>query len=153
MLATTWHAGWHEAHATLLPAELTAQRTLASLVERLPALLADTTVAVIDGRAIGFCIIEKDELYQLYVDPSARGLGVALALVEDAQARLAAHGVRTAWLACAIGNVRAARFYEKCGWIRVANMINPAFTASGPYPLETWRYERLLAELPSEVAP
>jgi RimJ/RimL family protein N-acetyltransferase len=53
-------------------------------------------------------------------------------------------GVETAWLACAIGNERAARFYEKCGWRRTGNMINYAETANGAFPLEVWRYEKVL---------
>jgi hypothetical protein len=63
----------------------------------------------------------------------------------DAEARLAARGVRTAWLACAIGNRRAARFYEKSGWRLVGTMINPCETTDGTFPLEVWRYEKALA--------
>jgi ribosomal protein S18 acetylase RimI-like enzyme len=40
---------------------------------------------------------------------------VAAALIADAEAMLAEHGVEMAWLACAVGNNRAARFYEKSG--------------------------------------
>jgi hypothetical protein len=43
-----------------------------------------------------------------------------------------------------IGNDRAARFYEKQGWKRTGVMINHAETASGTFPLETWRYEKKL---------
>ena len=62
----------------------------------------------------------------------------------DAEARLAAAGVVTAWLACAIGNDRAARFYEKSGWRRVGVVVEPAETSAGPYPMEVWRYEKLV---------
>ena len=62
----------------------------------------------------------------------------------DAEARLAERGVETAWLACAIGNERAARFYEKSGWRRAGIMVNHADTAEGPFPLEVWRYEKRL---------
>ncbi|HEX6228402.1 MAG TPA: hypothetical protein VFZ41_02945, partial [Solirubrobacterales bacterium] len=54
-------------------------------------------------------------------------------------------GVETAWLACAIGNLHAAHFYEKRGWRRVGKMMNPAETSSGPFLLEVWRYEKRLA--------
>jgi ribosomal protein S18 acetylase RimI-like enzyme len=87
------------------------------------------------------------------VDPAGRGSGVAAALVRDAERRLAANGVRTAWLACAIGNDRAGRFYEKCGWIQVGTMLNPAVTPTGPWPLETWRYEKTLAPHPPAPEP
>src|SRR5882672_3051390 len=79
-----------------------------------------------------------------FAAPEAHGSGVAAALIADAEARLAARGVETAWLACAIGNTRAARFYEKSGWRRVGTVINPAETSSGPFPLEVWRYEKRL---------
>jgi GNAT superfamily N-acetyltransferase len=109
-------------------------------------MLPDTTVAELDGRAVGFCTIRQDELDHLFVDPPGRGSGAAARLVADAEARLAEREVHTAWLSCAIGNHRAARLYEKCGWIRVANMINRAETPAGPYPIETWRYEKVLAQ-------
>ena len=64
------------------------------------------------------------------------------------EARLAANGTATAWLACAIGNQRAARFYEKCGWRRVGNMINRLDTPTGIFPLEVWRYEKRLTPHP-----
>jgi len=84
------------------------------------------------------------ELSQLFVSAEAHGSGVAAALIADAEARLAEHGVETAWLACAIGNDRAARFYEKSGWRLAGTAVNTAETSSGPFPLEVWRYEKRL---------
>jgi GNAT superfamily N-acetyltransferase len=98
------------------------------------------------GRPLGFCIVRGDELYQLFVSAGARGSGVAASLLADAESRLAQVGVETAWLACAIGNDRAARFYEKSGWRRTGTMINQSETPSGPYPLEVWRYEKRVAQ-------
>jgi ribosomal protein S18 acetylase RimI-like enzyme len=89
-------------------------------------------------------MVKGDELYQLYVAAESRGSGVAAKLIEDAEARLAEAGVRTAWLACAIGNDRAATFYEKQGWRRAGRMINQLETTAGIYPLEVWRYEKSL---------
>jgi GNAT superfamily N-acetyltransferase len=143
-LAQIWYDGWHEAHAELVPEELTRLRTLESFRERLHAALPSVRVAGPAGRPAGFCVVKDDELYQLFVSAESRGSGVAAALVADAEARLAEHGVETAWLACAIGNGRAARFYEKCGWRRASNMINYAETSDGPFPLEVWRYEKAL---------
>jgi ribosomal protein S18 acetylase RimI-like enzyme len=88
--------------------------------------------------------VKDAELYQLFVSAQSRGSGVAAALLADGEARLAASGVQTAWLACAIGNERAARFYEKHGWHRVGNMINRSDTPSGEYLLDVWRYEKPL---------
>jgi RimJ/RimL family protein N-acetyltransferase len=67
--------------------------------------------------------------------------------VEDAEERLAGQGVAVAWLSCAIGNDRAARFYEKCGWRRTGNMVADLETTEGPFRLESWRYEKVLPQL------
>ena len=96
------------------------------------------------GAPVGFCIVKGDELYQLFVSAQSRGSGVAAALIADAEARLFESGVETAWLACAIGNERAARFYEKCGWHRAGTMVNQLETANGIFLLEVWRYEKAL---------
>jgi GNAT superfamily N-acetyltransferase len=143
-LAQIWYDGWHEAHGDLVPNELTRLRTLDSFRERLHAALPTVRVIGPQGRPLGFCMVKGDELYQLFVSSNSRGSGVAAALVADAEARLSGSGIETAWLACAIGNGRAARFYEKCGWYRTGNMINYAETADGPFPLEVWRYEKTL---------
>jgi GNAT superfamily N-acetyltransferase len=142
-LAKIWHDGWHDAHAQIVSGELTRLRTLKSFTERLRADLPNVRVVGPAGEPVGFCIVKGDELYQLFVSAQARGSGVAAALIADAEARLLDSGVGTAWLACAIGNERAARFYEKCGWRR-AGMINFAETSDGPFPLEVWRYEKTL---------
>jgi ribosomal protein S18 acetylase RimI-like enzyme len=143
-LADLWHEGWHEAHAELVPQELTRVRTLESLRERLRAALPNVRVVGPPGEPAGFCIVRGDELYQLFVSAESRGSGIAAELTRDAEDRLADNGVETAWLACAIGNERAARFYEKQGWRRVGNMINYAETSEGPFALEVWRYEKSL---------
>lgn len=141
-LARLWHAGWQDAHADILPAELARHRTLESFRERLQEKLAVTRVMGPLGHPAGFCMIEKDELYQLYVGADARGSGIAAALLADGERRIAATGATTAWLACAIGNTRAARFYEKHGWRLAGPMINDLQTPDGSFPLEVWRYEK-----------
>lgn len=145
LLARIWYDGWQDAHAAIMPAELKRLRTLESFRERLEAGLADVRAAGPVGAPVAFCILKHDELYQLYVSGAARGTGVAAALVADAEARLAGAGVETAWLACAIGNDRAARFYEKCGWRRAGVVVYQADLASGTMPLEVWRYEKRLS--------
>jgi hypothetical protein len=67
-------------------------------------------------------------------------------LILDAEARLRENGVRTAWLACAIGNARAARFYEKRGWVRVGTVTDQLEIPGGTLALEVWRYEKSLHE-------
>ena len=143
-LAQLWFDGWHEAHAQIVPLALTRLRTLDSFRDRLQAALPQIRVVGPLCSPLGFSVLKGAELYQLFVSAHARGSGVAAALMTDAEARLRASGVDTAWLACAIGNERAARFYEKCGWDRVGTMINEAETLEGAFPLEVWRYEKSL---------
>jgi ribosomal protein S18 acetylase RimI-like enzyme len=143
-LAKIWYDGWRDAHAQIVPAELARVRTLESFRDRLQAALSTVRVAVLSGSAVGFCMLKGDELYQLYVSAPARGSGVAVALMADAEARLSASGVKTAWLACAIGNERAARFYEKRGWHRTGTVVIQLETLEGTFPLEVWRYEKSL---------
>jgi GNAT superfamily N-acetyltransferase len=144
-LGEIWYQGWQDAHALIVPAELARVRTLDRFKERLRAALPTVRVAGMRGDPVGFSMVKDDELYQLYVSGAARGTGIAARLIADVEQRLARDGVGTAWLACAIGNDRAARFYEKCGWRRVGNMVNRLETPEGPFPLETWRYEKRLA--------
>jgi GNAT superfamily N-acetyltransferase len=143
-LARVWFDGWHEAHAQIVPPGLTRLRTLESFRDRLRAALPDVRVVDASGTPVGFSVLKGDELYQLFVSAQARGSGVAAALIADAEHRLRANGVETAWLACAIGNERAARFYQKCGWHRVGTMLNQAETSAGTFPLDVWRYEKRL---------
>ena len=148
-LARIWHEGWHEAHAHLLPPELARLRTLESLRDRLQAALPSVRVAGPPGAPLGFCMLKGSELYQVYVTARARGTGVAAALMADAEARLAGSGVDTAWLACAVGNERAAKFYEKCGWRRAGTVSYQPDASNGSPPIDVWRYEKRLGPLAS----
>ena len=140
-LALLWHDCWHEAHAEIVPSQLTRVRTLDSFRRRLRAALPAIRVVGPIGAPVGFSIVKGDELYQLFVSAPARGSGAAASLIADAESRLRAAGVATAWLACAIGNDRAARFYEKCGWHRAGTIVNDL---DGNFTLEAWRYEKSL---------
>jgi ribosomal protein S18 acetylase RimI-like enzyme len=144
-LAQLWYDGWRDAHLAILPAELQRFRTLQSFRDRLRAALPNVRVVGPVGAPSGFCILKGDELYQLYVSVASRGTGVAAALIADAETRLSNGGVDTAWLACAIGNERAARFYEKHGWRQVGTMVSPLPTAEGIFPVQVWRYEKRLS--------
>ena len=140
-LAQMWFDGWQDAHAALVPDELRNLRTLESFRERLAEALPTVRAAETGGNIAGFAIVKGDELYQFYVAREARGTQVASALMQDALARLRENGVATGWLACAIGNERAARFYEKTGWHRVGVVTSHLPTPTGDFSLKVWRYE------------
>ena len=147
-LARLWFDAWHDAHAALVPAELTRHRTVESFAARLVDALPRVQVCGPSGAAAGFCTVRRDEIHQLFVARASRGTGVAAALLAAGEARLAAEGSSRAWLTCAIGNERAARFYEKQGWQRVGNVIEELATPGGPIFLEVWRYEKSLTVPP-----
>ena len=147
-IARIWFESWRDAHEKIVPEALTRARTLESLRNRIAVGLPDVRVVGEVGEPVGFAMIKGDELYQLFVAAPARGSGAAAALLADAERLLARNGVRTAWLSCAIGNDRAARFYEKHGWRRVGNMTSNLQTINGEMTLETWRYEKNLPTLP-----
>ena len=119
-LAKIWYDGWHDGHAQIVPVELGRLRTLESFAHRLRAALPNVRVVGALGAPVGFCIVRRDELYQLFVSSQSRGSGVAAALIADAEAQLSQSGVATAWLACAIRNERAARSSEMSSSKRVS---------------------------------
>jgi ribosomal protein S18 acetylase RimI-like enzyme len=143
-LSRLWYDGWRDAHVKIVPESLARTRTIESFRERLSAALSNTRVLGPQDRPLGFHVTKGEELYQFYVAAEARGGGAAGVLMADAEESLAARGVKTAWLACAIGNDRAARFYEKSGWRRVGSIVESLETSEGPFDLEVWRYEKEL---------
>lgn len=85
-----------------------------------------TLVAVEAGQIVGFATTMPSpdagtshlgELAALYVDPEHWHSGFGLALITAARAHLVAAGYTQAVLWILAGNARAARFYEKDGWI------------------------------------
>lgn len=140
-VAHIWAEGWNEAHSGILPTEITELRTIDYFRDQLKDNLASIRIAELGGTVVGFAIVRKDELDELYVLPVARGTGIAAALVADALDRIRRAGYRRAWLACGIGNDRAARFYEKSGWSREGSMTIHMKTSHGSEPVHVWRYE------------
>jgi len=151
-LARVWYDSWRDAHAKIAPAELTRVRTLESFRDRLEAALPNVRVVGEAGEPVGFYFLKEDELYQLFVAARARGTGVAVALIDDAERRLSEAGVETAWLGCAIGNERAARFYEKRGWHRIGVYVSDLETPNGIMHLDVWRYEKRVGDLAPRAA-
>ncbi|MFQ6552510.1 N-acetyltransferase family protein [Aestuariibius insulae] len=143
-LAALWHAGWHEAHASIVPQALVAERVLSSFADRLCPALDRTRMAVIADRPAGLCIIKGTEIDQLYVSLQARGTGIAQDLLKDGEERLRRAGVSTARLACAPGNDRAARFYRKCGWHLAERSLSLLEIPSGRFKLDVDWFEKAL---------
>ena len=143
-LARLWYHAWQDGHAAVAPPELLHLRTYENFRERVPALLPATTVFEEGGEIFGFCTIEADELNQLFVARPARGTGVAAKLLADGEKRLHESGVATAWLACAIGNDRAARFYTKRGWVNTGPALSLIDAPGKKIEIEIWRFERTL---------
>lgn len=144
-IARLWFDGWQDAHAGILPEDLARHRTLTSFRERAGQALDATFAVGPPGAPSAFYMLKGDELYQFYVGAGARGTGLATKLIADAEARLREAGVKIAWLACAIGNDRAARFYEKSGWRRAETFTSKLDTPDGIFELDVWRYEKALA--------
>ncbi len=140
-LAQLWHEGWHDAHGSLVPPGWARARSLSSFRERLAA-LPETRVVGPAGSPLGFFMLRGEELWQFYVARAARGTGAATALMAHAEAELVRRGVATAWLDCAAGNDRAARFYEKCGWVRARTRVSRLETPEGVFEIEVWIYEK-----------
>lgn len=143
-IAALWHAGWHSAHPAIVPPELTRLRTQDSFLHRATKMLDHTRVAQTDGTISGMTILKHDEVDQFYVASGYHGTGLAQDLLRDAEAQLASRGHTRIWLACSVGNSRAARFYEKSGWTLACTEVLHFETSGAPFPLEIWRYEKTL---------
>lgn len=145
-LARLWWQGWRDAYLPLVPKALAARRTLDSFIDRMAIALPRVRTLGPVGAPLGFHLIKDDELSQLYVDEEYRGAGIATMLMVDAEQRLLETGIATPWLACPIGNARAARFCQKVGWTLARPQTIPTEIPGGWYPLKIWRYEKHLTQ-------
>jgi ribosomal protein S18 acetylase RimI-like enzyme len=143
-IASLWHRGWLDGHLGHVPEVLLPHRRLSDFRQRVPPRLRATTVATLDSRMVGFVTVRDDEIEQLYVDGSARGSGVAAALLRHGETVIAAR-YPLAWLAVAVGNARARRFYARQGWSDAAPLDYAAETSSGPIAVPCRRYEKRLS--------
>jgi ribosomal protein S18 acetylase RimI-like enzyme len=107
-----------------LPADVSAARTY--LVMRLQSAQSTVYVAEQGGRAVGFMQMYQTfcslalapiwVLYDLYVTPDARKLGVAGALLDEAARFGREAGAAYLQLSTAHGNTVAQQVYEARGW-------------------------------------
>lgn len=84
----------------------------------------DALVAVEDddrlvGYAVAWGVYEQGELANLCVVPGQFGSGLAVRMLEEVLARLAARGVSQCFLEVRESNARARRFYERHGFREV----------------------------------
>jgi GNAT superfamily N-acetyltransferase len=144
-IAAVWHAGWADGHLGHVPDELVAHRTPHHFGRLVPSRIAATTVAVgDDGAVIGFVTVHDDEIEQVYVHPDARGSGVAAALLDEGERRVATR-YRQSWLAVVAGNARARRFYERQGWRDGGALDYEADVLAGTVTVPVRRYVKDLA--------
>jgi ribosomal protein S18 acetylase RimI-like enzyme len=128
-IATLWHGGWIDGHRGHVP---DAPR------------VHQTTVAAAPSGIVGFVTVHDDEVEQIYVAASARGGGVAAPLLTHAEERIGAR-YDVAWLAVAVGNARARRFYERSGWRDAGALDYQAEIAGGRMVVPCRRYEKALS--------
>ena len=143
-IARIWHAGWPDGHLGNVPDALLAFRDEASFGRRAAARIPDMTVAVVNGDVVGFTVVVADELEQIYVAATHRGLGVADTLMTDAERRIRAAGHGRAWLAVVPGNARARKFYERRGWTDDGLFEYLAEGGSEPVQVPAQRYVKSL---------
>ena len=141
-IARIWREGWRDGHLGHTPDALVEARTDESFGGRTTERLPLTTVATLDGRALGFLVVHDDEAEQVYVDRAARGSGVAGLLLAEAERQVAAAGHPRIWLAVAAGNARARRFYERAGWTDAGAFDYQADGPDGPIAVPCHRYVR-----------
>jgi ribosomal protein S18 acetylase RimI-like enzyme len=139
-IAEIWQSGWRDGHLGFVPDELVAARDGESFRSRAAARVADTTVAVVDGRVAGFVMVVDDEVEQMYVAAAHRGTNVADTLLREAERQIGAAGHRAAWLAVVAGNARARRFYERNGWSDGGLFDHRAPGRDGPISVPAHRY-------------
>lgn len=140
-IAGVWHDAWHDGHAALVPAALLPHRTREYFRELAQRQLPQITVAVQAGAIAGFVGVDEDELELLFVGREARGKGVARRLIERGEQEIARRFAR-AYLVVVEGNVRARRFYERCGWMDAGVEEYVAPIPGGGLPLTCRRYEK-----------
>jgi ribosomal protein S18 acetylase RimI-like enzyme len=143
-IAEIWHQGWKDGHLGHLPQELVDVRTEASFRTRAAERIPDATVATLDDAVVGFVMVVEDEVEQVYVSAASRGLGVADALMREAERQVAQGGHSKAWLAVVAGNARARGFYERAGWIDEGEFDYQASVEGGTISVPCRRYTKLL---------
>lgn len=156
-MSRLWHRAWHDAHDAFVPPELSTQRSVPAFLARLEELGPDVQVIGPVGRPVGLCVVNGEELDQLYVASEVRGIrnlpspnrsarqSAAQALLADGEARMQTAGVERAFLYCVPQNLRAAIFYSKMGWEEIGNELHPLKWKTGQVEIYLTRFEKTLS--------
>jgi len=145
-VADIWYHGWRDGHLGHVPDELVAVRTQESFDSRASQRVDDTVVALVDDEVAGFVMVVDDEVEQVYVSTRHRGTGVAGVLLSEAERLVEVNGHPRAWLAVAVGNSRARRFYERNGWTDEGRFDYAAEGPAGPIAVACHRFVKRVAE-------
>ncbi|MEM6973657.1 MAG: GNAT family N-acetyltransferase [Pseudomonadota bacterium] len=145
-LAELWHDAWHDAHDGLVSPALSAVRDRANFRMRIEPLMPDLRVAGPPGAPSGLIRAAEGMVHLVFVARSARGTGVASALMTDGEHRLAMAGTHIARLECSVGNDRAACFYRRRGWVLETQSTVVSSTSVGEFPLPTWCFAKRLLD-------
>ncbi|MEM9736541.1 MAG: GNAT family N-acetyltransferase [Pseudomonadota bacterium] len=108
-----------EAHLTAMEAWLSAHPAGAQLVAEEEGRVVGWLLSGIeepDGAMVPAFARQTGWIRDLWVEPEARGKGVARALIAAAEARFLAHGIRRIELAAVAGNTRAISLYRALGF-------------------------------------
>lgn len=143
-VAAMWCAGWRIGHADIVPAGLVKFRNVAQFHDRILDSLDDCFVSGPADQITGFIRLKDNELDQFYVAPDQIGTGTAQALMIAAEQMLRTRGVTHAFLFASVGNDRAVRFYEKCGWRNMGARTEGVETEVGPFEMDVYRLEKTL---------
>ncbi|GLQ77426.1 hypothetical protein GCM10007881_09420 [Mesorhizobium huakuii] len=76
-------------------------------------------VACDPQRIIGVGLSQADVVSDLWIHPSAHGLGAGTALLAVLESEIASRGFATGRLRCLEPNVRSRSFYASRGWVEV----------------------------------
>ena len=133
-IAAAQVASWQAAYASIFDTAWLAELSVEARAKRWHAIIeakeSHTVVSRHEGHVSGFvsfgkcrddgAAAERGEVFALYVDPKWWGRGCGRTLLSHAVARLRADGFTSASLWVLTANQRGIKFYEACGFERVA---------------------------------
>jgi putative acetyltransferase len=102
---------YRAAFAPILDEDVLRSRDAAYFARRFQECWPNVTLAVEDGRPLGFCLLTDGHIDMLFMGPDATGRGVGASLLRHAEE----NGARS--LECFRDNRRARAFYEREGWV------------------------------------